>query len=494
MNHGKKTPSERWLRENTMLWGTVRLPRSHMKANGLVEGSSRSGKTTMLLVWLYSILKYLPDSKDIINAFVFDPKNQFYKAFMEWDIDLPVVLTNVLDRRAWAWRIDRDIRDPAAAEALAYELMPEKPGGGENRYFEVAPRHVAAGVFRELVGLGRPWTLRIAYWLATNWFYARQLIGRSRDPLVREKLVHMDAAGGRQTHGVHTSLMAQLGDIATYAALMEHAPRKFTIRQLIESDVVVVMGSDFRLHRIVEPMNRVMLSIARQELLNRMDDVHGRELHLIVADEFAKLNGNRPIDQFESFLEMGGSKSVHTVVAVQSRLQLAGIYSKELMEVIAGQAQNKMTFRVSDRGGAELASQSYPYQHGYDRILTDGETDQPGGVRSRSRTSSEQRVDRPLVHPDELMHLPLADWGRGWRGFAVTPYLAKTKWFPFEVTRAFLEDHLPDARGVIERELADVVSPYEQCRRAGDEQYLWPLTRDELDVYGLEPDPNEPRD
>jgi hypothetical protein len=482
-------PPEWWLREHSMLWGTTRVPRSHARANAAIIGGIGSGKTTMLLIYIMSILGYIPNGVKTINAFVADPKNQLYRTLLELGLGLKVILTNVMDRRAWAWAIWRDLRDPVAASQFARDVVPEDKDSSSNKFFTNAVRLILAAVLSELIRLGRPFTLRHACLIAMMLGYARQLFEQSTDPIVRETLRLLDPNQGTAFANIQASILTKIADLATYAALMEHAPAQFSLSQMIRSDVIMVFGSDFRFAHILGPMNALMMNVLRQQLLSQSDVTDESRLHYMFIDEFAKLNYNAPAEDFPDFVELGRSKGIRTSIVIQTTEQIKKLYGPEGLGFILGQCQNRLIFRVSDHAGATECSNMIPFIHDYEWLKS-------------SNGASESRVDRPLVPPDVIQQLPLADWGLGWRGIAIDAVMRRVPVWQFQVTPDFLAQSLgrDRARDLIaceREELAceqDLLLPYEQCTRPASEQYLKRLNPYECRYFGLDYIPDDDPD
>lgn len=492
----REAASERWLRENSALLGTVRVPRRFLKSHTAIIGSTGSGKTTSLLVMADSVFGYIPDRVETVNGFVSDPKNQLYRSLIARNYGLPVILTNVMDRRSWAWAMWRDLRyngGPAAAEQFAYTAIPdERPGGSNNPFFTDGPRQILGGVLRECVNLGRPWTLRQAYLLSMNWSYAERLFRRSCDQVVRDKLALIARDQGVTRANLHASLLTKLGNMATYAALMEHAPRSFSVMETLRSDVLVVLGSDFRFSHILGPMNALLMQVVREQLLSRPEDPEDRNQTYLFIDEFPKLNYNAPVEDFEGFCELGRSKGVRVVICIQTPEQVKGLYGPERAASILGNCGNKLIYRVSDAAGAEECSRMLPHYHGYEKLITSG---------GMSLSMAESRVDRPLVQPSDIQFLPLADWRLGWKGYGVCANLRRNPAWEDRITPEFLDATLNRglARQVVElehedmlldREQQELLLPYEQCLRSADEQRLEPLNPREVAEFGLTFDPD----
>ena len=257
---------EKWLKTQTMLLADQVTPRSKDRAHTAFVGSTGGGKSTLLEIFMESILANPSDNVNVFNSFVFDPQNDLHEAIANMELDIPVILTNVLDKRAWAWDMCKDVRDPASAWQFAFGALPDEKDSSTNQFYNDAPRFIFAAVLRELVNRGIPWTLRQAFLIAMNEAYALELISTSTDPGVQMVMKLFSKEMGSTQANISASLLAKLGNLETYAALMEHAKHKFSLGQMVKSDVVMISGGDFQFNHIIQPMNYMFLTIPEAEI------------------------------------------------------------------------------------------------------------------------------------------------------------------------------------------------------------------------------------
>ena len=494
---GRGAPPDRWVRENTFLLGNVRIPLTEDEGNIAIIGGVGSGKTTLLEAHMESVFACIPDWLTSINGVVGDPKNDLLPYLSQMDLPLKVISAHVLDEGGWCWRICEDLDDCVAAEQFAYDLLPEERGGTENKFFNDAPRHIVAGVVRELVRMGRPWTLRHVYLLAMGGSYARRLFEQSPDPVVRDRLALLSEDQGTARANIHSSLLTKLGNVATYAALMDRCAGSFSVRQLVRGEQVLVLGNDFRFGHILGPMNNLLLNFIKRELIAQGDSRTRR--HYVIVDEFPKLNQQLPAEEFPDFCELGRSRGVRVVIVMQSPLQLKKLYGEEGLEVLMGQCMHKVVLRLADHGGATFCSNLLGRIHGYEwtRNVSDNRTisHAPGGHTTSwgvTEGASETFADRPLIPPHALMELPRASRRRGFRGYAITPALPGTNSFGFTITPQWLREHLIDVDTSLRLDDDDRLKPFPSPRPRQD-QVLRPLHPDEAARFGLAFDPNGAR-
>ncbi len=485
----REMPPE-WVRENTFLLGPVPISKREDQGNVAIIGGIGSGKTSLLEVHMDSLFKHIPDWMTVVNGWVGDPKNDLFPLLSQKGLPLKVISAHVLDRDGWAWRMWEDLTDPVAAEQFAYDLLPDERGGGENnKFFTEAPRHIFAGVVRTLVRLGRPWTLRQAWHFAMDELYARQLFEMSSEPEVRARLALLDREQGTAKANIHSSLLTKLGNVAMYAALMDRCTRTYSIKRLVRGEQVFVLGSDFRFGHILSPMNNVLLSLIKRELIAQGNSRTRR--HYVLVDEFPKLNNQTPAEEFPDFCELGRSRGVRVVIVIHSPQQLVKLYGAEGADIILGQCQHKLILKKGDFAGAQYCSNLLGRVHRYEwvqnRSYGGSTTYTPQGPTTSwtwGHGASEVYADRPLVPPDVLMDQEQASRRRGFRGYGISPALPRTKRFAFFAGRDWLARHLSDVDTSLAVDANDELKPFPNPRPAG-EQRLRPLEPTEVEGFGL---------
>src|SRR5262249_53538377 len=154
--------------------------------------------------------------------------------------------------------------------------------------------------------------------------------------------------------------------------------RSYSIKQLVREEQVLVLGSDFRYSHILGPMNNLILNVMKRELLSQPDSRSRR--HYMLIDEFPKLNYHEAAKEFPDFVELGRSRSVRVLIAMQTPRQLVELYGEEGASTILGQCQNKIILRVADLAGATDCSNMLGRIHRYEWVQNVSE------VTSRTRS------------------------------------------------------------------------------------------------------------
>jgi hypothetical protein len=477
-------PSRAWILDNTFLLGDNRIPKSKDQGGLAISGGIGSGKTTVFRGFIRSNLKYIPDYFTTVNAVVYSPKNDLLPILRGMELPLEVISAHVLDPTGWRWRLDEDITDPIAAEQAVLDMLPDEREGNDNKFYSDAPRRITAAVMSELVRLNRGWTLRHVCLLSWSEWYAKQLIQRSLDARIRETLSLFDKDLGSTKANVHASLLTKLGNVATYAILMERCKHSYSIKELVRGDQVLVLGSDYRYSHILGPLNNLTINVMKRELLSQPES-HTRR-HYMFIDEFPKLNYNQPAEDFPDFLELGRSFGVRAGIVMQTPRQLVKLYGPEGASIIMGQSLNKLFLRHADLEGATDCSNLLGRINGREWNYNVGEggshTSAPGGdssTRTWNDGASEVWADRPLVTPHDILNLPLASWTEGFSGFAICPALAQTKRWRFDIGPEWIKENI------------DPSEPISFPEPLSRDLKLEPLTRYEAERFGLEFDSND---
>jgi hypothetical protein len=489
-------PSAEWIRENSWLLGPLRISKYNDEGNCAFFGTVGSGKTTLLEPHVESQIGEgaIPDWVTSINAWVGDPKNDLLPRLSQMGLPLKIISAHVLDQSfGCAWDIWADIDEPISAQQLALDILPDDRRGGEKSYFTDAPRQNVGGVAQEFVNLGRPWDLRLLYLVATTRPYARQLFRQSSDPIVRACLAHDCPEQAETAANVHSSLIANLKNLSTYAALMDACPRKFSIRRLVKGEQILVLGGDFRFGKILAPMNAMIWTYLKRELLSQPDNRYRR--NYIFIDEFPRLNNAEAAEEFSDFTEVGRSRGIRVTIVAQSIQQMVRLYGQELTDSILGSCRHKVLFGLGDYASAQYFSRLLGHVHQFMWLRNwseGGSVSYSAQGRSSSSSSSvgasEQWIDHPLVYPDTLLELPPGHRRNGIHGFCITPALPRTKKFRFLASGVWISEHVRDIDVSLRLDAMEGLVPFPSPVKLYPR--LRPLSREEVERFGLTWDPD----
>src|SRR5262249_33329437 len=138
-----------------------------------------------------------------------------------------------------------------------------------------------------------------------------------------------------------------------------------------------------------------------------------------------------------------------------------------------------LILKVEDPDGAEFCSKLLGHVYGYEwtHSVSFSHTSGLHPSTTSGMSAQEHYANYPLVHPDEIRFLPLADFEHGFHGFGIVPGSTGTHRWRFHLTPKWLAKHVVRSD--------EHIASYESCRRTGSEQRLKELTQDEVERLGL---------
>ncbi len=124
-------------------FGAVAIPTEKACTHTTIVGTTGSGKTTALKARMAVALEMVGKSKESSRALIYDPKTDFF-GFASTHATCPVHTLNPFNRRCRSWDVCHDVRDPKAANQLAFTFIPRQEG--PNSYFSNSARMLMDGV------------------------------------------------------------------------------------------------------------------------------------------------------------------------------------------------------------------------------------------------------------------------------------------------------------------------------------------------------------
>lgn len=436
-------------------WGGVSLPSHLSKGHFLTVGTTRSGKTVTIRLLLQSIFGFVENNPQL-RTIIYDPKREFYPVLRGLGLAAEnIKVLNPLDRRSVAWRVSADVASPTSADAFAGILIPETQD--QNRYFYDAARQLTRAVLDALILTEKPWTLRHLVAITLD------------DKALKRVLMHHETTRGvyerycthtRSFADVRSTIDTCLAGFRIVAALWEHAPESISLRDWLQQKYVLLMSIDRALERTMLPIYRVIFEFASQLLLNESPDTDDSRRTWVLVDEAreaGRINGLRAL------LNQGAGNGVRVVLGFQDFDGFVEVYGQHGAAEVTGLCSNKAILRLESPSTAEWAS----------RVIGEAEVREytvgfSQSSQGQTHSVSEQIRDRRLALPGELMTLPMPD--HCVHGYFVTPSVGTYKAsVPFKERLTELKDTHFEPR-------VDIA-----------EQYLRPISSDELDAFGFRP-------
>lgn len=454
-------------RDRGIFFGGLFLPSTEATTHFRLTGSSGSGKTNLLRLYMQSVLPQIsPGSNN--RALIHDPKTEFLPIIAGMGVPQSnVIILNPFDDRAYAWDLAKDLTRDRDANELASILLPEKPGGqGNNEFFDKAARRILSGITRFFMrSAPGAWTLRDLVLAAQHLELTTLLL--SQDKKLKRNLQVLGA--GDTVGNVMSTVAAYIGDgLETVAAHCDYhirAGRKFTLSKWLEESYILVLGCDRESEATLQPLNQLIFTRASQMLLSR--NTEGTSY--LILDELPAMGKLNKIDQIA---DLGRSYGVSLTIAFQSYSKLEHIYGDKVANALIGQFDKSAYLRAKDKPTAQWASE----QIGDMKVVWKARSEsrsQGQMILSGSQTqgTGEQRDSNPVARPDDFMNMPKPDknTGEGIHSW----YRVDNHVYRHEIPSSFLSQHLlPESKGV---------EAFVGVPEIADDLRLW----DEEDVYRL---------
>lgn len=336
----------------------------------LLLGATGSGKTTFLLILMYSVLakKSLPP-----RALIYDPKREFLPFVDGMGRLDDAIILNPLDARCSAWDMARDIVDPIAARELASILTPEDEARGDNRFFDRAVRDVLACVIMTFVKCAPnegSWTFRDVILASLHPSYLRFILDQTYDrkgrlllPNVRVRQVYFEQADKRTSANIVASIQAALAIYAPIAAVWSAVSTRndpqwrstFSLKEWVEdSGDILIMGNDESARASIDPLNQALFQRAGELLLNQptITGNSGVDQTWVILDEVREA-GKLPL--LSRLLTKARSHGVTVVLSFQDIEGFKAEYGESVAYEIVAQCANKAILKLESPESAKWA-------------------------------------------------------------------------------------------------------------------------------------------
>ncbi|WP_197528472.1 type IV secretion system DNA-binding domain-containing protein [Aeoliella mucimassa] len=394
-------------------WGPLRYRLSDArKSHFLVTGTTRSGKTTILRLFLQSMFLN-PAVRTVVYDFKGDLLPLLHPSSKRKTATHFYYLLNAYDSRGVAWDIAKDV-DAESASTLAGILI---PGDGHARrdYFLQTSRQLLTAVIRTLIECaGDRWTF-LDLMLSIKRENIRSVLC-STDEGRGQYLTHIQGDGQTQQN-VLSDLDACSQRYLNVATAWSRASARLSLSHWVNHQSKgLVIGNSLRNHADLQPINQAILYFLFHELL---DNARTRKHHtFMILDEFARL-GRLPV--IEHALETAPGLGLSIALGIHDIATLSDIYGKSANGILGAcgfraylRVKSAETARwMSDQIGAqdvlvELTSTSESRSKS-PAIEQDAPSSHSVGT---SKTKSFQRLTRPAVPAEVFMQLPLASADR----------------------------------------------------------------------------------
>ena len=372
-------------------WAFRPVPLRLCTANFLMIGMAGTGKTTLIRLFLQSLLPRFGLSTDparpVQRAILFDAKRDWlplldgvFRSNGLSVVERPqVVVTNPFDARCLGWNIARDIASSGEVRDLVATLLPCDERA-PSPFWSAAAQDVARAVILSLVLRKAPdWSLRDVIVICRSAKLIRQATWDCPEAwsIVASYLDNPDLFTN-----VLATLTAKLVRYEGIAAIWHNLPvnRRFSVTDWFHGGGVLLLGSDPDFYDSLTPLNAVILKLAVDRLLA------GPETQLpttwFVLDEFSLL-GHCPA--LKPLLSQGGSKGASVVVSVQDISSLDWVCGKQAAREIMNQCAHRVFMNVDRESAHWMADHFREYQL---TLNLDGVSETKGNEGTKSGAES----------------------------------------------------------------------------------------------------------
>ena len=327
-----------------VIWGGRWLHHELQKYQFMITGTTRSGKSLLLSLYLRSVLSQITPGSDR-RLILFDPKNELHPYIFEY-AHVPVYYLLPSDMRSCRWDIARDFDSPASIIQFCHAVLPDTPGDS-SPFFTKAFRELMIGVMISL-NITQPgrWDLGDVVHIMESRDFTAQVLNRT--PASRSALRFMN--NERTWANIEATLETRLNDFRIMAAMWSRARGTFSLVSFVQSEGVLILGRDPRYAALLDPLNVLLFTQLFGQLLAQSDAPTGRT-HLVIDELTVAAGEEKPLPGFKDICERGASRGVVVAVAFQSYADVKALYG-DSGDAILGMLQHQVFLRggLSHRG------------------------------------------------------------------------------------------------------------------------------------------------
>ena len=389
--------------EGTFHWAMRALPLKEACQHLLICGTTGSGKTIAIRLFLQSIAhRFGRDRKTAEQLIIFDAKGDAIPllAGMGLRPEHPNVwILNPLDRRSRGWNISEAVSSPVMARNFATLLVPEERQSTAPFFTDAARELIYAVILGLNQAAGQTWGLRdLLCALESEEHIEAVAAHQPRAHALARRILGDDLHSG----SVLSTLGSKLGRFELVASLWDanRSSARFSIPKFLAEPGVLILGNDPLLRDSLWPINATLLKAISHHVLRGPETRQPR--HWFVLDEFRAME---KVDCVHDLLNRGRSKGASVLLGVQSVEGLMDVYNEHSANDLLSQCTYKTFLRQGDPRTADWAKNYFgelrrvePQRYdasGYD-------ADQRGlnhQLRERSMFIASYFLDLPLPRP-----------------------------------------------------------------------------------------------
>lgn len=370
---------------------TYALPSAAATTHFLIAGATGSGKTLTINQLMNSALPKIGRTPGH-RALIYDAKQDVLSGLHAMRLGCRILTLHPFDTRCAAWDIAQDVTSPAAALQVATILIPEEHG--QNRFFSDAARHLLSGVLISFIQKSPgAWTFSDVIRAMKSKHRIRGVLERTVDGV---DLLDSYFTEERVLHNILATVQTKLMNFEPIAAAWAHANSKISLKEWIDGEFVLVLGSDESLRAPLGAINQVIFKRLSELILAQTESATRRTwLFLDEVREAGKLEG------LSRLMTKGRSKGACVVLGFQDIEGMREVYGQHVAHEICGQCSQKAFLRMESEKTARWAADVV----GQVEEISKMSSESVGWQRS-NRTLSEQRSRSDVVMPSEFLTIP----------------------------------------------------------------------------------------
>lgn len=399
----------------SILFGGLRIPVDRTMTHFALVGTTRSGKTTSLVLMMQDVLPQIgcngthgfPDGR----ALVFDPKTEFVPRMNGMGIPMERIwITHPFDRRGRRWDIAGEIETPTQAQSYAAVLVADREA--REQFFIAAARDVLASVLTALhFTCPRRWQLRDVILVTQSPERLRQLLGRCA---LTQSVLASYGGDPRTLGNISATLRSHLGPLEPIAAAWHRASSCFRLTDWVNDHAILVLGHDESIRHAMMRINRCLIERATELALAPSQRDVDSDRTWMFLDEGRELG--QVSECLKSLLIRGAGQGITVVLGFQSLEGLEEAFGERMAHEILAMCGSFAIFRLGpDVKTANWAAdvlgkcEIVRYHKSFDS-------------RNHDRYSeSEHHQEQYVLRPEEFTTLPATNPANGLQGIFYTP-------------------------------------------------------------------------
>jgi hypothetical protein len=392
-----KRPAPRPPNPDFLWWGGVHMRPEDAIGHFLICGGTGVGKSLILQRLFKSALRPFGPGKDH-RAFIFDAKRELHPKLAAMRPDVPIILVDPFDERGWAWDLAADITSPADALQLAESLIPASKNETD-RFWTTTGRNIVAAVIQTFIATapGR-WTLRDLL-----------LVMRSRERIATVLASNPDIAhlwteashDERTVSNLMASFNAQLSRYNTVAALWQRCPRKFSLKEWVTSDSVLLVHSHPKFGAVLQPFHQAMIDLLADYLLSQSESRTRRTW--IFLDECRDLGRIAKLPRLANLSRSVGGVLALGIQSVEGMYEAYG--GEHAAAELMGQMRNVTFLRTNSQTTAAFAERYFGSAEWLVERISYNRSRGSKGEITRGRSIDHSHRTDPVFLASELMDI-----------------------------------------------------------------------------------------